>query len=200
MSLGEFEKAIKLFNQVSISAENTSSQRFAISSWCCLAFLNSLLGFNDEAEDLIVKAHSQIATLKGSWYKIYGSIHLGSTYRNLGNLQKATELFWEANFFSENSNRFHGKALALLGLAEVYREKEQFEEALSFCLKATEILRDIEAECNLAEAHHQIGLNYQLMKDSKRSNENFQEAIRLFSKIGAPKQVEQVRRSMEGGA
>jgi hypothetical protein len=50
----------------------------------------------------------------------------------------------------------------------------------------------------LAEAYYQCGLTYQVIDEIEKSNKNFQEAIRLFTEMDAPKQVERVRRSMEG--
>jgi hypothetical protein len=51
----------------------------------------------------------------------------------------------------------------------------------------------------LAEGYYQQELTYQKMADVQKSQENFDNAIRLFSEMEAPKQVEKVRRWMESG-
>jgi subtilase family serine protease len=63
-------------------------------------------------------------------------------------------------------------------------------------LEAVKILSSIGAKCDLAESYHQLGLTYQAVNEVNESNESFQEAIRLFTEMQAPKQVERVRRSM----
>jgi len=80
-------------------------------------------------------------------------------------------------------------------LAELYRIQYDFEKALSHHLESIEILDKIGAKCNLAEAYYQLGLTYQKMGATENSNTNFNEAIRLFNEMEAPKQVEKVEKA-----
>jgi pentatricopeptide repeat protein len=58
-------------------------------------------------------------------------------------------------------------------------------------------LDKIGAKRDLAEAYYQLGLTYQKMVEALNSQGNFDNAIRLFSKMEAPKQVEKMRQSIE---
>lgn len=85
----------------------------------------------------------------------------------------------------------------LLGMAAIFQEKKEFETAILYHSLVAESMNRVKAKCEFAEAQYQIGLTYQAMGETKKSDESFQEAIRLFSEMEAPKQVERVRRSME---
>jgi tetratricopeptide (TPR) repeat protein len=63
-------------------------------------------------------------------------------------------------------------------------------------LEALEILREIDDKTELSEVWHQLGLTYQAIGETEKSNKCFQEAVQLFKKMEAPKQVERVRLSM----
>nr|WP_269086322.1 hypothetical protein [Trichormus sp. NMC-1] len=54
------------------------------------------------------------------------------------------------------------------------------------------------AKCDLAEAYYQLGLTYQKMGETENSNSNFNEAIRLFNEMEAPKQIEKVEKAKIG--
>ena len=64
--------------------------------------------------------------------------------------------------------------------------------------KLREISRRIGAKCDLAEAYFQLALTYQKMGEAENSQPNFDEAIRLFREMEAPKQVAKVRQAMSG--
>ncbi|WP_088893781.1 tetratricopeptide repeat protein [Leptolyngbya ohadii] len=196
ISLGELEQAVRIFEQLVVDTENTVNHQFTIGAWTCLASLNSLLGFQDRAREFVVKAQSQMSEIKGSWRKSYAPIHLGNTYKNLGELERATELYFEANSFAEASGKAHSKSLALLGLAEVYREKKDLELSILYNLEAIKKFCEIGAKPDLAEAYYQLGLSYQAIGEVENSNKYFQKAIHLFLQMEAPKQVERVRLSM----
>jgi tetratricopeptide (TPR) repeat protein len=106
-------------------------------------------------------------------------------------------MYCRAIAYAEDSHYIQVKAKALSGIAELYQEQKTFEKALSHHAEAIEILDKIGAKCDLAEAYYQRGLTYQNMGDAQKSQENFDEAVRLFSQMEAPKQVEKVQQAME---
>lgn len=55
----------------------------------------------------------------------------------------------------------------------------------------------ISIKFDLAETYYQLGLTYQKKGFTEQSQENFNEAIRLFKEMEAPTQVEKVQRTME---
>jgi tetratricopeptide (TPR) repeat protein len=58
------------------------------------------------------------------------------------------------------------------------------------------LLDKLGAKCDLAEAYYQLALTYQQMGDAEKSQTNFQDAIRLFREMEAPRQVEKVQQAM----
>ncbi|WP_341739741.1 tetratricopeptide repeat protein [Microcoleus sp. CAWBG640] len=81
-------------------------------------------------------------------------------------------------------------------LGELYREQSDFTTALSHHSESIALLDKIGAKCDLAEAHYQLALTHQKMGDAEKSQTPFQEAIRLFTEMEAPKQVEKVRKAI----
>ncbi|NEQ99246.1 MAG: tetratricopeptide repeat protein [Cyanothece sp. SIO2G6] len=135
--------------------------------------------------------------LLGEWCRGYGFLFMGETRRNLGNLGTALDLYKKAIASSEESGYRQIQARAMTGLAQIFRIREEFEKALSYHSEAERILDSIEAKCDLAESHLQLGLTYREMKNIDRSNSNIQRAIELFSEMKAPKQVERVKKEIK---
>jgi tetratricopeptide (TPR) repeat protein len=70
-------------------------------------------------------------------------------------------MFLKAISYAEETHYTQVKAKALSGIAELYRVRGEFETALSHHLKAIELLEEIGANPDLAEAYYQLGLTYQ---------------------------------------
>lgn len=64
-------------------------------------------------------------------------------------------------------------------------------------LNPIKLLDEIGAKLDLTKALYQLGLTYQAANETEKSRESFQEAIRLFAELEAPKQMESVRQSMQ---
>jgi len=119
------------------------------------------------------------------------------TYKNIGNIKKASEMYRQAITYAEETYYTQVKAKAITGLAELDRIQGDFQTALSNHLESIKVLEKIGAKCDLAEAYYQLGLTYQKMGEVENSQANFDKAIQLFNEMEAPKQVEKVRRAME---
>jgi tetratricopeptide (TPR) repeat protein len=171
--------------------------------WFYLAFLKSFSNFSDSramALQLIEKAYDDISVpgeLESHWRKGFSFVFFGLTYKNLGQFEKAFEMYNIAIRYSEKAYYHQLGGVVLTCLAELYREQKIFEIAIEHHVKAVKILLKIGARCDLAEAYYQLGITYQKMDETERGKVNFEEAIRLFSEMDAPKQVERVRRSMQ---
>ena len=194
VDLWECEEAVHFFEEV-IKKYPDSNIR-PVSEYR-LALVYSHLGFHDKALSFANKSYSEIVKFKlNAWARGSRLLSLGLTYKNLENVNKAFEMYAQAILYAEECNSPGVKGNALTGLAELYRIQQSFELAVLHHLESIDLLNMIEAKFDLAEAFYQLGLTYQAMEDEKR-NESFQEAIRLFTEMEAPKQVERVRRSME---
>lgn len=200
IDLFEIEEAIENFKKSCLLAENTDWHRYAVDSWYCLAFLNSCLGFEQEAYYFADKAYYELSITQWSvWNQGYALLFLGLTYNNLGEIQKSFEMYDRAISFADETHYTQVNAKAVDGLAQLYRKQGDFKTALLKHSEAIELLDKIGAKCDLAEASYQLGLTYQKMGDAQKSQENFDKAIQLFSEMEAPKQVEKVRRARESG-
>ncbi|WP_293349052.1 MULTISPECIES: tetratricopeptide repeat protein [unclassified Microcoleus] len=210
LELWQLKEAIELFEKVQILSKNAHPTASEIEKgyiddalvdiWSYLAFLNSCLGSLEKSSNLAKNAYSHLFTAKlNSWSTGYAPLFLGLTYKNLGDTQKSFAMYNRALAYAEESHYTQVKAKAFTGLAELYREKRDFETALSHHSEAIEILEKIGAKCDLAEAYYQRALTDQKMGNTQKSQTNFQEAIQLFSEMEAPKQVEKVQRAMENG-
>ncbi|MBD2457926.1 tetratricopeptide repeat protein [Nostoc sp. FACHB-87] len=194
IDLWELESALKLFQQVIYLAQNTAHHRWAEKASVCLALVNSYLGFCDVADELANAAYENIANeklLKTGRFAYFIQI-LGQTYLNLGNLSQANQIFQQALTFAEAGHYMQVKAKTLNSLAEIYRQQTDYQLALINHTAAIELLEQIGAKCDLAEAYFQLGLTYQQLAKTDISQMYFQQAIQLFTEIQAPKQVEKI--------
>ncbi|WP_373534967.1 tetratricopeptide repeat protein [Microcoleus sp.] len=85
----------------------------------------------------------------------------------------------------------HPKALS--GIAALYREQGEFDQALQHLAEATQILDRASAKLDRAEACYQLGLTEQKLGNIDKTQANFDRAIKLFSQMDANKQVEKVQ-------
>ncbi len=199
LELGEIENAISYFESANLLAENNSYHRYTVGSWFCLAFCYSCLGAPNKAFEFIEKVKESEAfkiKLLNYWGTGYSLLFMGLTYKNLGEFDKSFEMFRQAIAFAEKSHYTQVKAKALSGMAELYREQSDFTTALSHHSESIALLDKIGAKCDLAEANYQFALTHQKMGDAEKSQTAFQEAIRLFTEMEAPKQVEKVRNAI----
>jgi tetratricopeptide (TPR) repeat protein len=205
IDLLEIEEALSVFREVEFLLTNVADgnlKEYEITPWYCLAFLNSCLKRQDEAIKFADKSFNKLFILnkhQSIWGKSYGLLFLGMTYKNLGDINKASRMYQQAISYAQETHYTQVKAKAITGLAELYRKQEDFEKAFLHHSESIELLNKIGAKCDLAEGYYQQGLTYQKMADVRKSQENFDNAIRLFSEMEAPKQVEKVRWSMENG-
>ncbi|WP_413200774.1 tetratricopeptide repeat protein [Nostoc piscinale] len=194
IDLWELESALKLFQQVIYLAQNTAHHRWAEKASVCLALVNSYLGFCDVADELANAAYENIANeklLKTGRFAYFIQI-LGQTYLNLGNLSQANQIFQQALTFAEAGHYMQVKAKTLNSLAEINRQQTDYQLALVHHTEAIELLEQIGAKCDLAEAYFQLGLTYQQLAKTDVSQMYFEQAIQLFTEIQAPKQVEKI--------
>ena len=204
IDLWEIEEALRVFNEVDILLTNNHEymdlKEYATTPWYCLAFLNCCLKDQDKTIQFAKKAYNKLVLLnthQSIWGKSYGLLFLGMTYKNIGNIKKASEMYRQAITYAEETYYTQVKAKAITGLAELDRIQGDFQTALSNHLESIKVLEKIGAKCDLAEAYYQLGLTYQKMRQVDNSQENFDKAIQIFSEMEAPKQVEKVRRAME---
>lgn len=199
LSLWNLEEAQAIFQEINLTIQNTDLEKYLVNHYSGLAFLKSQLGFQDEARYFIKKTLSQISNGNlNSFSRGYSYYFLGAAYQALNDIENSRIMYYQAIDFSKGCNFTQLKAKALHGMAELCRGTGDFQEAFSYHLESIALLEEIGAKYDLAESYYQLGVSYQMISNLERSYNSFHEAIRLFTEIEAPKQVERVRRSMEG--
>ena len=199
IDLWELEIAAALFQQVIDLAQNTTHHRWAEKASACLALVNSYLGAYQTASNLAEPIYASIVSdlNKQSGSFAYFVQILGQTYVNLGNKEKAQEMFSRSLADAEKSHYLQIKAKTLNGIAQSDRQQFLFKKALIKHVEAIEILDKIGAKCDLAEAYFQLGLTHAKMKDIENSQLNYERSLDLFAQMNAPQQVEKVLRSQK---
>ncbi|MDQ2097207.1 MAG: tetratricopeptide repeat protein [Tychonema bourrellyi B0820] len=201
IDLWELEKAVIFFQDIEFICNSKNSETGLYENekdyLYCLAFLNSCLRFKETAMSYAQQGEVVIHKIDSSyWSQGYSLLFMGLTYKNLGEFDKSFEMFRQAIAFAEKTHYTQVKAKALTGLAELYREQSDFTTARFHHSESIALLEKIGAKCDLAEAHYQFALTHQKMGDAEKSQTPFQEAIRLFTEMEAPKQVEKVRKAI----
>jgi tetratricopeptide (TPR) repeat protein len=199
IDLWELEESKRLFMKVIKYSTLPRFERPVKKALFCLAFIHSVSGSSQEAYTLAEQLHHDFFVIANNDISSFYLHFLALTYKNLGHFDKALEIYDAIISELECSQYEQSKARVLNSLAEIYREQRSLKESLQVNSEAMELLVKIGAKYDLAHAYYQFGLTYQAMDEIEKSKENFQEAIRLFSEMKAPKQVERVRRSMEPG-
>ncbi|RCJ40126.1 hypothetical protein A6770_38055 [Nostoc minutum NIES-26] len=202
IDLLEMQEAEEIFLKLLEISQQKNHYNFQIEAYYALAFIYSNTSFKEKAQDFANKSYNSSkddSDELNEWAIGHRFIFLGLTYKNLGDIQTSFQMYNQAVTFADDNHYTQIKARALTGLAELYREQQEFETAFSDHSKAIELLEKIGAKCDLAEAYYQLGLTYQKMEELEKSRENFEKAIRLYREIAAPKQVEKVRRAMDNG-
>lgn len=195
IDLWELSEAAILFKKVITLATDTPHYRWAEKASVCLALVNSFLGLQAEASDLIEPIERAILADNLGYYTgrfAYFFQILGQTYFNLKQFDRAWQMYDRAINFSQESYYTQVKAKALTGIAAIYRVKREFLSAYSHHLEAIELLQKIGAKCDLAEAYFQFALTCREMEEIVKSQANFQQAIDLFTAMEAQNQVTKV--------
>jgi tetratricopeptide (TPR) repeat protein len=190
---------ISLEYRIKIKGETIYLRAWRVIIWAYLAFLYSWVNSEEKlalAESLAERVSNSLDNnIKlTSWGNGYALIILGLTYKNLEEIEKSNQMYDRAIKFAKKSKYIQIEARALTGLAELYRIQDNFEKALSKHSESIEKLDKIGTRCDLAEAYFQLGLTYQKMGEFENSQVNFDKAIKLFTEMEAPKQVEKVEK------
>ncbi|OYQ65229.1 hypothetical protein B9G53_08185 [Pseudanabaena sp. SR411] len=161
-----------------------------------LALICSKIGMSDEAISLADLCYGTVLMPSyDSWTQGYSRLFLGMAYQTLGDSRKSEFMFNNAIKYARESNYRQVEGKAINGLAEMYRQKKDFQNAVLSHLSSIEILNKIGAVCDLAEAYLQLGLTYQAMGEHDQAEEYKAKALELFAQMEAPKQIERVNKA-----
>ena len=204
--LWELDEATQFFKAVITTAEGTAHQGWADKASLCLALVASYR-LPNQVDAITPSPRALAATLAE---KAYGTIAdttrpeytgrfaffiqlLAQTYTNLGHVNRATELFERAIAFAEESHYVQVKAKSLIGWGKLRQQQGDSNSAIEKIKTAIDLLADLGAQGDLAEAHYQLGMAYQGQADREMTQTHLAKAIRYFEDIQAPHQVAKVQ-------
>lgn len=198
-ALWDMEGAVDLLESAVKLSCDIKADTLLAKTRSCLAFAMSSLNFNQESNDIASQAYAALTVDK---YTTIGGfamyLHfIAKTYKNLDKLQMSFEVYNQIlNILkTDNSDYRQGIANSLTGMAEIYRMQKDFTKALSHHSESIEILDKIGAKCDLAEAYFQFGLTYQAMNEVEQSIVYRDKALKLFTEMEAPKQIERISKA-----
>jgi tetratricopeptide (TPR) repeat protein len=203
LDLGDRKKSLEIFELLPEMYQDPDCRSEYRIGYCfVLSYLYSELDslkHNKKISNYLEKTFSNInyVDIIASWSVGYRYLFLGLTYKNIGEENKAFQMFDEAINFAKQSNYTQVRAKALTGLGELYRIQGDFDKAIPHHQESIELLDKICAKCDLAEAYFQCALTYQAMGETAESQKNLDAALQLFGEIEAPKQIERVQQAMK---
>lgn len=211
LDLWELTEAAQFFQAVITAAAGTAHQSWADKASLCLALVAS---YSLQEEQISLPAMGEQASLPELASTLaeqaYGTIAdttrpeytgrfaffiqlLAQTYTHLGDVKRATELFERALAFAEESHYIQVKARALVGWGELLRQQNQLNEASQRITVALELLTDLGAKGDLAEAYYQLGLTLLAQHNQAAAHAHLSKAVSYFEAIQAPRQVAKVQ-------
>jgi tetratricopeptide (TPR) repeat protein len=197
----DLARAVDCFEQVMVQVTGTAHERWAEKASVCLALTQSYLGQS-------ASAHQQADTIYHTLFcdrpldnrgsAAYFIQLLGQTYVNLGVFDIAQTLFEKALSFSAASHYTQVQGKTLTGLAIMQRRQGDAETAIMTHQTAIQLLANLGAKCDLAEAYYQLGITYQAMGKVEAGAEALNKAITLFESMNATQQVTKVNAQIQG--
>ncbi|MBD0334739.1 MAG: NB-ARC domain-containing protein [Cyanobacteria bacterium Co-bin13] len=194
LDLWDLGTAANRLQQVIDQATGTAHHRWAGKATVCLSLVRAYQGHTAAAKHLADAIRETVQQGDQTGRFAFFMQLLGQTYSQLGDLALAETLFQAAIAAAETGHYIQVKANALSGLGKLARCRGDWPQAIDYQHCAIALLEDLGAQCDLAEAHYQLGLTYQAM-GSGRETQPFQAAIRLFAEIQAPLQVQKVKQA-----
>jgi len=194
LDLWELDTSAQFFQQVITIATNTVHHRWVPKASICLALVSIHLENPQQARQLvthIIRKHL-VETEQAARLAYFMQL-LGQTFTHLGDLSQAITLFEQALTIAEASHYPQIRARTLNGRAVIHRCQGDFTTAVTDHGQAITLLNNIKATCDLAEAYLQLGLTYQALNQPLERDQNFDQAIRLFTTMEAPCQVKRVK-------
>ncbi|WP_299489530.1 NB-ARC domain-containing protein [Acaryochloris sp. IP29b_bin.137] len=201
LDLWDLDTSAAFFQQVIESATQTVHHRWMPKASICLALVYSHMGKAQAARQLATQAlGEQLPETEQAARLAYFLQLLGQTYVYLGDLSQAGMLFDQALTVAETSHYPQVQARTLLGRAAIHRHQGHFANAVVDHKQAISLLKQLQATCDLAEAHFQLGLTYQAMHQTGDTqgvafghrDRHFRQAIQLFTAMNAPFQIQRV--------
>ena len=200
IDLWELDAARNLFQQVINLAHNTKHHPWSEKAALGLALIDSYTTKSVRPHGIASKLYRLIFELEDKAYNTgrfaYFMQILGQIFFNHQQIKPAQIIWKRAVTFARESYYLQIEAKSFIGLGNIERQLNNFEQANNYHQQAVELLDKIGAKCDLAQACLQWGITLQYRGEVTLSKECFEKAIALFQQIQAPKQIDRVIREM----
>jgi tetratricopeptide (TPR) repeat protein len=174
--------------------ENDRSKKMAILwnlSKCCFAM--KLYKLNK----IIIDIGLSLLKENDKNFMCWFSIEMGNYYSAI-NSETEAEFYYKKAIEPSQGDTLSGRVQALKAYADWKYRSGKYDDSLTLYRELKTLLIGTEYISLQSHTFYQLGLTYQKMGEIEKSHTNFNEAIRLFNEIEAPKQVEKVERAKRG--
>lgn len=200
IDLWELNTAKNLFQRVIKIAHNTQHHSWSEKASLGLALIYSHQQSSPELQSDVTRIYRLIVDLEDPTYNTgrfaYFMQVLGQIFFNLQQIEPAKIMWSKAIAFSKSSHYTQIEAKSLIGLGNIKRYVGELETAAAYHQQAAELLDQISAKCDLAEAYFQWGITLQAKEQTAKAKNHFATAIKLYEQISAPNQVERVQKAI----
>ncbi|MEB3295368.1 MAG: tetratricopeptide repeat protein [Synechococcales bacterium] len=179
------------------SSDHPIDTQYVLYAHGCLAYLAACQGDRitaiSHADQVKMSALARVTT----WGRGYTLLFLANTYKHLDEVEAALELYQEVLLICEAHQFAQIKGKALDGVAQVYRQMQDFARAIDCHQKSIALLESLGAKCNLAEAYAQRGITSSMLGDEKAAAHDRAQALRLFRQINTPARIRWVQHLLD---
>jgi tetratricopeptide (TPR) repeat protein len=200
VNLAEYEKGIEKHKAVLELSKESGRRclRYEGDAFAYIACCELGMGKPTEAIKKIKESINIFKQIQDYTSESIAQCFLGDFYLLEGDMNNAIKTI-------ESIENLHNKIKYLPPVIKQYwlktkatfcRYNNDYNQAIKLYEESITINNEIGAKCDLADAYYQLGLTYQKMGEIDKSQENFDNAIRLFTEMEAPKQVEKVRQAI----
>jgi tetratricopeptide (TPR) repeat protein len=195
IDLWELVEARELFDRVITIASKYNFDRWVRKASICLALVCSHLGDTARSSELLHSIESLNTQHQSTGSSAYFMQIIGQTYTNLGKFDRAATIYQQTLAFCESGNYLQIQGRTLNGLAQLHRHQGDLALARETHERSIDILDNLGAKCDLAEAYYQASLTCHQAGDLTQSQLYLDfYAHKLFTEIDAPQQLAKLKK------
>jgi tetratricopeptide (TPR) repeat protein/NAD-dependent SIR2 family protein deacetylase len=181
--IGEYELAVKIWEQGLTIAKNENNQLFFYSQLGNLGMALNALGRYQAAKQCLeesTKACQDIGNLQGEISQLQA---LGNVYRNLSDFDSAIKVYNRAVLLAEKED-IGGLCNSLGNLASIFTQREQPDKAIKVLEKGLMLAKEIGDKQSEGSMLCSIGIAYSQKGDNTKANQFIKESIYTTRIIG----------------
>ncbi len=206
-AMGQYDRALEYYQQALAISREYKRRRFEASNLSSLGGLYENLGQNDRALDYYQQALAIVKEAKDCFLEGNLLSNLGWYYYSMGQNDRALEYYRQAlavhrAFCIQPINRpFEwrhrgGEARDLNGLACIYMDLGQFDQARDYCLQALAVNRKIQNRDGEGVNLNNLGNIYRHLGQYDQARQALEEGIKVAQEIRRPESLWRAQASL----